>query len=66
VISRVREEEPFSGAELVGELAKRRGWMVPAYHLPQANDDQEIMRVLVKVNQSRELVDALASTHARR
>jgi glutamate decarboxylase len=64
VIGHVREQEPFSGAELVGELAKRRGWMVPAYHMPPANEDLEIMRVLVKVNQSRELVDALASdTH---
>jgi glutamate decarboxylase len=61
VVARVREGEPFTGAELVGELAKRRGWMVPAYHLPPANDDVEIMRALVKVNQSRELVDALAS-----
>jgi glutamate decarboxylase len=61
VVARVREGEPFTGAELVGELAKRRGWLVPAYQLPPANDDIEIMRALVKVNQSRELVDALAS-----
>jgi glutamate decarboxylase len=60
VISRVRAEEPFSGADLVGELAQRRGWMVPAYQLPPANDDQQIMRMLVKINQSRELADALA------
>jgi glutamate decarboxylase len=60
VISRVREEEPFTGTDLVGELAERRGWMVPAYELPPANDDQQILRMLVKVNQSRELADALA------
>jgi glutamate decarboxylase len=60
VISRVRAEEPFTGADLVGELAQRRGWMVPAYQLPPANEDQQIMRMLVKINQSRELADALA------
>jgi glutamate decarboxylase len=60
VIARVRDGEPFTGTDLVGELAQRRGWLVPAYHLPPANDDQEIMRMLVKVNQTRELADALA------
>ncbi len=60
VIARVRGEEPFSGTDLVGELAERRGWMVPAYKLPPANDDQQIIRMLVKVNQTRELADALA------
>ena len=44
VIARVRDHEPFTGSDLVGELAKRRGWMVPAYHLPPANDDQQILR----------------------
>ncbi|HWV85776.1 MAG TPA: glutamate decarboxylase [Capillimicrobium sp.] len=61
VIARVRDGEPFTATQLVGELAKRRGWMVPAYQLPPANDDQQIMRVLVKINQSRELADALAA-----
>jgi glutamate decarboxylase len=60
VISRVRAEEPFTGADLVGELAQRRGWMVPAYQLPAANEDKQIMRMLVKINQTRELADALA------
>jgi len=60
VIARVRPEEPFTATDLVGELAQRRGWMVPAYMLPPKNDDQQIMRMLVKINQSRELADALA------
>src|SRR4051794_36069356 len=60
VIARVRDGEPFTGSELVGELAKRRGGMVPAYSLPPANEDQQILRMLVKINQTRELVDALA------
>ncbi|HSI79216.1 MAG TPA: glutamate decarboxylase [Solirubrobacterales bacterium] len=60
VIATVRDGEPFSGTDLVGELAERRGWMVPAYELPPANDDQQVIRILVKVNQTRELADALA------
>lgn len=60
VIARVRSDEDFTGTDLVAELAQRRGWMVPAYQLPPDNDDQQIIRILVKVNQSRELADALA------
>jgi glutamate decarboxylase len=60
VIARVRPREPFTGSDLVAELAQRRGWMVPAYQLPPDNEDEQIMRILVKVNQSRELADALA------
>jgi glutamate decarboxylase len=60
VIARVRDGEPFTGSDLVGELAKRRGWLVPAYKLPPDNEDQQILRMLVKMNQTRELVDALA------
>src|SRR3954453_3908001 len=59
VIAQVRDGEPFSGRDLVAELAQRRGWLVPAYGLPPANDDQQVLRMLVKVNQTRELVDAL-------
>jgi glutamate decarboxylase len=60
VIAKVRPDEPYTGSDLVGELAKRRGWMVPAYQLPPDNAQQQILRMLVKVNQTRELVDALA------
>ncbi len=60
VIAKVRPDEPFDGTELVGELSKRRGWMVPAYQMPPDNQDTQIMRMLVKLNQTRELSDALA------
>lgn len=60
VIAKVRDDEPFTGTDLVGELAQRRGWMVPAYQLPPDNEEQQIIRVLVKINQTRELADALA------
>jgi len=60
VIAKVNPDEPFSGTELVAELRERRGWLVPAYHLPPSNDDVQIIRILVKLNQTRELADALA------
>ncbi len=60
VIAKVRDDEPFTGTDLVAELAQRRGWMVPAYQLPPGNDEQQIIRILVKINQTRELADALA------
>jgi glutamate decarboxylase len=60
IVGRVREEEPFDADQLVAELQRRRGWLVPAYPLPPANDDQRIIRTLVKINQTRELADALA------
>ena len=63
VIAKVRPDEPYTGSDLVGELAKRRGWMVPAYQLPPDNEDQQILRMLVKINQTRELVDALADDY---
>ena len=59
-VARVREEEPFDARDLVGELAQRRGWLVPAYGLPPANDDQLVIRMLVRISQTRELVDRLA------
>ena len=37
-----------------------RGWMIPAYQMPPDNENDRIMRMLVKLNQTRELVDALA------
>ncbi|MCB0827757.1 MAG: glutamate decarboxylase [Solirubrobacterales bacterium] len=61
VIAQVNDDEPFTGTDLVGELARRRGWLVPAYHLPPDNQDQQIMRMLVKGNQTREMVEALTA-----
>ena len=58
-VAKVSADEPFDENDLVGELARRRGWLVPAYQLPPDSDDIRIMRMLVKINQTRELVDAL-------
>ncbi len=59
LIAKTRDGEPFDSNDLVGELARRRGWMVPAYQMPPNNENDRIMRMLVKFNQTRELVDAL-------
>jgi glutamate decarboxylase len=59
LIAKTRNSEPFDSNHLVGELARRRGWMVPAYQLPPDNENDRIMRMLVKFNQTREMVDAL-------
>jgi glutamate decarboxylase len=61
LIAKVNDDEPFTGSDLVGDLARRNGWLVPAYKMPPKNDHQQILRMLVKVNQTRELSDALAS-----
>ncbi|MDQ5893998.1 MAG: glutamate decarboxylase [Actinomycetota bacterium] len=59
LIAKTNDNEPFDSNDLVGELARRRGWLVPAYQMPANNENDRIMRMLVKFNQTRELVDAL-------
>ncbi|HTU13776.1 MAG TPA: glutamate decarboxylase [Solirubrobacterales bacterium] len=59
LIAKTNDNEPFDSNDLVGELARRRGWMVPAYQMPPNNENDRIMRMLVKSSQTRELVDAL-------
>jgi len=60
LIARVNDDEPFTGSDLVADLTRRNGWLVPAYKMPPKNDHQQILRMLVKINQTRELVDALS------
>lgn len=60
VIAEVDEGEELTGSDLVGDLTRRNGWLIPAYKMPPKNDDQQIIRMLVKANQTRELVEALA------
>ncbi|HMT05148.1 MAG: glutamate decarboxylase [Solirubrobacterales bacterium] len=61
VICRVKDNETFDASHLVGELSRRRGWLIPAYDMPPDNEDQKIIRMLVKLNQTRELVDVLCN-----
>ena len=42
------------------QLSAERGWMLPAYTMPKNADDVKMLRALVKLNLSRELVGTLA------
>lgn len=59
LIAKVKPDEGFTGSELVGDLTRRNGWLIPAYKMPPKNEEQQILRMLIKVNQTRELVEAL-------
>jgi len=59
LIAKVNDGEGFTGSDLVGDLTRRNGWLIPAYKMPPENEEQQIIRMLVKVNQTRELVEAL-------
>jgi glutamate decarboxylase len=60
LILKTHDAEPFDSNDLVGELARRRGWLIPAYQMPPNNENDRIIRMLIKINQTRELADALA------
>jgi glutamate decarboxylase len=45
----------------LAERLRERGWIVPAYHLPPDAKDSHVLRMVVKENLSRPLVDILAT-----
>lgn len=47
---RLAGEHDFDEFDLSGQLAARRGWMVPAYTLPPDAEQVTVMRALVKEN----------------
>src|SRR5829696_2524746 len=60
VAFRLAEEQPYDEFDVAAELAAKRGWMVPAYHLPPDADQVKLMRALVKLTLSHSLVEKLA------
>ncbi len=57
----VRAEDPKQlDLTLVSQLLRRRGWIVPAYTLPPDAEHIEVLRMVVKENFSRDMVDMLA------
>jgi glutamate decarboxylase len=54
------EEHPYDEFDIAFQLAAERGWMVPAYNMPPNAQDVTMMRALVKLTLSRDLVDTLA------
>lgn len=46
-------------AEEMADELRRRGWIIPAYHLPDNASDVGVLRMVVKENFSRELAEDL-------
>ena len=51
---------PYDEFDIAWQVAAERGWMLPAYTMPKNADDVKMLRALVKLNLSRELVGTLA------
>src|SRR6478609_9252912 len=49
----------YDESDIAWQLSAERGWMVPAYTLPQKAEKVKILRALVKETMSREQVDQL-------
>jgi glutamate decarboxylase len=60
VAFRLAEEQPYDEFDVAAELAAKRGWMVPAYHLPPGAEQVKLMRALVKLTLSHSLAEKLA------
>ena len=52
------KDEEFTVFQL-SEKLRQKGWIVPAYTLPENADDVAVMRMVVKENFGREMVDLL-------
>ena len=51
--------QSFTAHDVADQLARIRGWMVPAYALPKNAQDTVMLRILVKQNLGRSLIDQL-------
>ncbi len=49
---------PFTVFQLSAQL-RQKGWIVPAYYLPENAQDVAVMRMVIKENFSRDMVDLL-------
>ncbi len=57
----VRAEDPERIAlPLISQLLRERGWIVPAYTLPPNAEHIDVLRMVVKENFSRDMVELLA------
>jgi glutamate decarboxylase len=57
----VRAEDPERiDLTLISQLLRERGWIVPAYTLPPNAEHINVLRMVVKENFSRDMVDMLA------
>lgn len=56
--------EPHQTLYHLSDVLRQRGWIVPAYPLPPNAQDTHVLRVVVKENFTRDLIDAFAE-HVR-
>ena len=59
VAFRLSGDEPYDEFDIAAQLAAKRGWMVPAYHLPPDADKVKLMRALVKLTLGYSLAEKL-------
>ena len=51
---------PYDEFDIAWQVSAERGWMLPAYTMPPKAEAVKMLRALVKLNLSRELVATLA------
>ncbi|CDH53926.1 glutamate decarboxylase [Lichtheimia corymbifera JMRC:FSU:9682] len=54
-----KKKYPHVQQAAISTLLRTKGWIVPNYKLPPAEDDTEILRVVVRESLSREMIDRL-------
>ena len=54
------KDAPFTVFQLSAQL-RQKGWIVPAYYLPENAQDVAVMRMVIKENFSRDMVELLFS-----
>jgi glutamate decarboxylase len=57
---RLTGDQPYDEFDVAAQLGAKRGWMVPAYHLPPNADKVKLMRALVKLTLGYSLAEKLA------
>jgi glutamate decarboxylase len=58
VAVKLKEDANFTVFHL-SEKLRQKGWIVPAYTLPANADDVEVMRMVIKENFGRDMVEML-------
>ena len=60
VAFRLVDDVPYDEFDIAWQVAAERGWMLPAYTMPPNADHVKMLRALVKLNLTRDLVATLA------
>jgi glutamate decarboxylase len=60
VAFQIAEDVPYDEFDIAWQVAAERGWMLPAYTMPPNAQKEKMLRALVKLNLTRNLVNTLA------